>query len=282
MNKRILSAGALALLLTAGAYAQAFNPGIIGYVPSYFLTGSNLFNNSLQGLSNNLSYLFQPIITTSGVSPSPQEGTTVSLWNPVTSSFDISSTYTNGAWSVDLQLPPGTGALVITPKPFTNVIIGVTLNHDGSLFLGDDLTPPPAFSGPNGIYLLGDKSPLIDVGTNIFINIIGRMPFVGEQVTQLSGTSTYLGNGIWDSVPTLGLGDAAFLNIMTEPPPLLTILCTNNQAIISWPSTTSVWTLQTNSDLITGAWGEYIGPIVNNTVTNSTSAGNLFFRLSYP
>ncbi len=112
------------------------------------------------------------------------------------------------------------------------------------------------------------------------------MPFVGEQVTQISGTntytSTYLGNGQWDSVPTLAVGTAAFFNIKSEPPPELTIIYANNQAIVSWPSTISPWTLQTNNNLATGVWGNYAGTIVNNTVTNSLPTGNLFFRLSYP
>jgi hypothetical protein len=36
--------------------------------------------------------------------------------------------------------------------------------------------------------LLGDKSPVLDTGRNIFLNILGRLPHIGEQVIQLSGT----------------------------------------------------------------------------------------------
>jgi hypothetical protein len=86
---------------------------------------------------------------------------------------------------------------------------------------------------------------------------------------------------MWDSVPTLGVSDAAFLNVMTEPPPWLSIVYANNQVIVSWLSSLSGWTLQTNSDLAIGAWGNYTGSITNNTVTNTPSANNLFFRLSY-
>ncbi len=126
---------------------------------------------------------------------------------------------------------------------------GYVLNHDGSPYNGIALSPPPLYSGSNGVFLLGDKTPINDTGTNIFLNILGRMPFVGEKVTQLSGTSTYLGNGTWDSLPTLDLGDAALLNIQSEPPPRLTIACTNGKTVISWPCTTSVWTLRTNAGL---------------------------------
>ena len=246
------------------------------------MTGSNLFNNPFVVSSNSLSILFSPF----SVYPADLEGTTVSLWNSTNLSFDISSTFSDGVWSVDLILPPGTGALVVTPLPFTNTIAGILLNHDGS-YLTNALNPPNVFSGPNGTYLLGDKCPFPDdTGTNIFLNILGRMPFVGEQVTQISGTntytSTYLGNGLWDSVPFLAIGTAAFFNIESEPPPRLTILYANNRAVVSWPSTGSPWTLQTNNDLTAGTWGNYVGPVVNNKATNSPSTGNLFFRLSYP
>ena len=284
MNAKLFKLIVLVFFLAIGTQeilAQVYTQNVIGYWNSIFMVGSNLFNNPLQAQSTNINSLFQP---NSMISPFPiPEGATVSLWNPATRSYETNSVFTNGSWSVDLVLPPGTGALIVTPMQFTNSIEGYVLNHDGSPFAANGpLLPPPLFSSANGIYLLGDKSPIIDAGTNIFLNIIGRMPFVGEQVISLSGTSTYLGNGMWDSIPTLGIGEAAFLNVMTEPSPLLSIACTNNQAIVSWPFSPSSWTLQTNSDLATGSWGNYAGTIVNNTVTNPPSAGNLFFRLSYP
>lgn len=293
MSANLIKLAAMILVLAAGTrngYSQLHNsPYIVGYASCFFVTGSNLFNNPIQVISNNvpvsnsLSILFSPF----NVYPADLEGTTVSLWNPTNLSFDTSSTFSKGVWSADLILPPGTGALVVTPVPFTNTVTGILLNHDGSFLTNNIETLPNVFSGPAGIYLLGDKSPVIDnTGTKIFLDILGRMPFVGEQVTQISGTntstSTYLGNGQWDSVPILAVGTAAFFNIKSEPPPELTIIYANNQAIVSWPSTVSPWTLQTNTDLATGVWGNYAGPVINNTVTNSLPTGNLFFRLSYP
>lgn len=278
MTARILCLAPLFCCLTSNTSAQQ---PLILYFNCNFLAGSNLFSEPLLLESNNLSVLFPTSGTNFTYIPA---GTTVSLWNPSTSSFDSTATLTNGAWSNDLKLPPGAGALVVAPSPFTNSFTGIVLNHAGSLLtsLNQIYLPPPVFSGPNGIYLLGDKCPVVDVGTNIFLNILGRMPFVGEQVTLLSGTSTYLGNGIWDSVPTLGVGQAAFLNVMAAPPPWLSINCTNNQVTVSWPLSPSSWTLQTNNNLDTGQWGDYAGAVVNNTVTNSQPIENLFFRLSYP
>jgi hypothetical protein len=261
---------------TGKAFAQGvYSTNIFGYYNYAFMAGSNLFNNGLQQTySNALSQIFSW--------PTQQpDGTTVSLWNPATLTFDSTSTFSNGVWSIDLILPPGTGALVFAPAPFTATINGYVLDHDGNTLTSDNTTLPPLYTGPNGIYLLGDKCPVVDIGTNIFLNILGRLPYIGEQVIQFSDTSTYLGNGMWDSIPTLGLGDAAFLNIISEPAPSLTIIYTNHQAIVSWPSSVLGWTLQTNNNLSTGTWGNYGGSVINNTVTNSTPAGNVFFRLSY-
>jgi hypothetical protein len=37
--------------------------------------------------------------------------------------------------------------------------------------------------------------------------------------------------------------------------------------------------LQTNTTLASGTWGNYPGPVFNNSITNSPVKGNLFFRL---
>ena len=66
------------------------------------------------------------------------------------------------------------------------------------------------------------------------------------------------------------------------PPTSLSIIYTDNQAIVSWPSSVSGWTLQTNHDLTTGSWQNYGGQVIGNTVTNSPTKENLFFRLWSP
>jgi len=72
----------------------------------------------------------------------------------------------------------------------------------------------------------------------------------------------------------------ALINVVQTPgAPLLTITYAGNQSVVSWPSSITGWTLQTNNNLATGAWGNYLGIIVNNIATNPPSKGNLFFRL---
>jgi hypothetical protein len=64
--------------------------------------------------------------------------------------------------------------------------------------------------------------------------------------------------------------------------PYLTITYTNNTAVVSWTQSVTGYTLQTNNNLATTNWNNWIGPVVNNTVTNSPATGNLYFRLVNP
>lgn len=195
---------------------------VVGYVNRAFNPGANLFANPLTAGDNSLSNLFV-------AAPVP-DGTTVSLWNPATSSFDTTSTFDSftASWSLNLLLAPGTGALLNTPTLFTNTFLGSVVNRSGTIW--DGISPfgnPPLYAGPNALLLLGDKTPQFDTGTDIFLHLIGRNPNVGEQVITLTSTSTYLGGGLWDNLPTLAVSEAAFLNVGPVPEPstaALTIL----------------------------------------------------------
>ena len=65
--------------------------------------------------------------------------------------------------------------------------------------------------------------------------------------------------------------------------PTLTITYSGNKAIVSWPSPSTGFTLQTNSNLATSSWVNYGDTLGDNgtikTVTNSPPTGTLFFRL---
>jgi len=84
----------------------------------------------------------------------------------------------------------------------------------------------------------------------------------------MSGGNYSLTGGFW-----------SLFAVQTPGAPLLTITYSGNQAIVSWPSSATGWTLQTNSNLATGPWGNYLGSVVNNSAKNSPPTGNLFFRL---
>lgn len=85
------------------------------------------------------------------------------------------------------------------------------------------------------------------------------------------GTSYSLTGGFW-----------ALYTMQTPGAPLLTITYVGNQAIVSWPPSVTGWTLQTNANLATPTWGNYLGAVINNCVTNAPPRGNLFFRLANP
>jgi hypothetical protein len=67
--------------------------------------------------------------------------------------------------------------------------------------------------------------------------------------------------------------------VQTAGAPTLIITHIGNQAIVSWDPSATGWTLQTNNSLAVGTWGNYLGAVVNNSVTNAPPTGNVYFRL---
>ena len=84
----------------------------------------------------------------------------------------------------------------------------------------------------------------------------------------MSGGSFTLTGGFW-AVYAVQMPGAPWLNITQA----------GGKVVVSWPVSVSGWTLQTNVNLATPTWGNYLGPVVNNSVTNSPPPNNLFFRL---
>ena len=85
----------------------------------------------------------------------------------------------------------------------------------------------------------------------------------------LSGGQYSVTGGFWSLISV----------VQTPGAPLLSVTYAGGQAIVSWPTSATGWTLQTNSNLATPTWGNYLGPVVNHNVTNSPTSGSLFFRL---
>jgi uncharacterized repeat protein (TIGR03803 family) len=68
-------------------------------------------------------------------------------------------------------------------------------------------------------------------------------------------------------------------------PVSLSIARSNTSNILSWPSPSTGFVLQTNADATTTNWGNYGAAVddgTNQTVTVPSSPGSLFFRLSHP
>ena len=71
----------------------------------------------------------------------------------------------------------------------------------------------------------------------------------------------------------------ALYAVQTPGTPTLLIRQSAGQAVVYWDPTASGYTLQTNANLTLGAWGNYLGPVVNNSATNAPPKGTVFFRL---
>jgi hypothetical protein len=115
------------------------------------------------------------------------------------------------------------------------------------------------------------------------------------------GTST---GGVYSASGTIGQPDAggamsggnysltggfwALISVAQTPgAPLLTITFNHQLSTInvSWPSPSTGWTLQQNSDLTTASWSTSGGISDNGTIksiTITSPTGNLFFRLKQP
>jgi hypothetical protein len=85
----------------------------------------------------------------------------------------------------------------------------------------------------------------------------------------MSGGNYSVTGGFWSLIQV----------VQTPGAPLLIISHVGNQAIVSWDPSVTGWTLQTNNNLSTGTWGNYLGAVANNSVTNTSSTGTVFFRL---
>jgi hypothetical protein len=201
-------------------FSARSSANVVGYVNRPMLAGDNLFVNPLATGSNTLQNIF---------GTSAPVGTTVSLWNPAINLFDQVSVFQdNGLWSGNFTMLMGVGAKLTTPSSFTMTFVGEVRTRDGGPIPDSPPYPlPPLFTGPNGMYLRGDILPVpSSTGSDIFLNIFGRNPNVGEQMITLTSTHTYLGGGAWSGgVPSLAVTEAAFFNIGPVPEPSSAAMC---------------------------------------------------------
>jgi hypothetical protein len=90
-----------------------------------------------------------------------------------------------------------------------------------------------------------------------------------EAGATLSGGRFAMTGGFWSPISV----------VQTPGAPQLSITYAATQAIVSWPLAAIGWILQTNDNLATPTWGNYLGPVNNNSATNSLPSATLFFRL---
>ena len=92
----------------------------------------------------------------------------------------------------------------------------------------------------------------------------------------MTGDNYSLNGGFWSLINV----------VQTTGAPTLSITHSGNSVIVSWPTPSASWTLQQNGNLAGGSWATS-GYLVStnggiNSITITSPAGNLFFRLSNP
>ncbi|MGP8202033.1 MAG: hypothetical protein ACLQU4_21310 [Limisphaerales bacterium] len=92
--------------------------------------------------------------------------------------------------------------------------------------------------------------------------------------TTMTGGSYALTGGFWSLVAVMPSSGA----------PLLTITRSGNSVVVSWPSPSTGFALQQNSNLANASgWASFSGTVNDNnvikSVTNNPPIGNFFFRL---
>jgi hypothetical protein len=101
--------------------------------------------------------------------------------------------------------------------------------------------------------------------------------------TLISVTDTGAASGF--TVIATAAANTVFRGVAMAPqPPPLTIVRSGGNVMVSWPSPSSGWQLQTNQDLTKTNWGISGATVTDNGTTKSvviTPAGQQFFRLSY-
>lgn len=91
----------------------------------------------------------------------------------------------------------------------------------------------------------------------------------------MSGGNYSLTGGFWSLISV----------VQTPGAPTLTLTHSGSNVIVSWPSPSTGFALQQNSDLTTANWSTSGGVSddgTNKSITISSPTGNLFFRLSHP
>jgi hypothetical protein len=92
----------------------------------------------------------------------------------------------------------------------------------------------------------------------------------------MSGGNFTLQGGFWGMVGVVQIPNAPFLSLTRA----------GSSVILSWPSGTTTFTLQSETSLRTGSWSAVpLTPLVSggtNYVTNTIAPGNTFYRLNAP
>jgi PEP-CTERM motif len=204
------------------ASASAQSP-VVGYYNLAIFPGDNLIANQLAtGTSDTLDN-----VLTHGV----PDGSTFTEYDSAANQFLPLSYYNapTSSWTIDYPFAPnGVGGVLDAPDSATITLVGGVVNYD--INNSQYTFVPPAY-GP-GTYLLALAAPL-PMGT--FSQITGRMPEAGDSFATLDGATQTLTTATFDGAtweigglpaadPTLALGNAAYITLVTPEPSAYVLL----------------------------------------------------------
>jgi hypothetical protein len=191
-----------------------------------------------------------------------------------------------GTWSAGILLldPASSNTLTFNTSSFSTYTngLGGQINYHLLDATGTDIIPKP-----QSVYVpsFGLTQPALTSFTIApGIMVAGQTYTVQADYKQVEAVNTtyFTGTGITGSPFGAALdATSTFITVQAQTP-LLTSTYAGNQVIVSWPPALTGWILQTNNNLVTGTWGNYLGPVSNNSVTNPPVAKKLFFRLTHP
>jgi hypothetical protein len=190
-----------------------YSSNVVGYANITLHAGNDLISSPFGEGDNTLNTLFSTGLPGQYV----PEGTTFTEWDPLAQQYLPLSTYTiNSGWTINYTLSYGQGGLLNTPVSFTNVFAGEVwpgLNPFGTFV-------PPLVTN-TGSLLLSCYVPYADAS---FYQVVGRDPLNGESATMLDAssqtyTTTTFQDDLWDNgAPSVGIGQAAFFNLLDPAP----------------------------------------------------------------
>jgi hypothetical protein len=141
--------------------------------------------------------LFNGVSQLSSILPSVPNGTTVSLWGRT--NWGDTATFTSGSWNYDLNLVPGSGALINLSTNTSITFVGEVLQGN----LNNNI--------PVGYSVLSSIVPIAGSVTQLGFTCLSN----GDTLTRLEGTSyvtyTNIGSSWSPSVPSLNLCEAALV-----------------------------------------------------------------------
>ncbi len=162
------------------------------------------------------------------------------------------------------------GAYPVGLTPYA--VVATDVNGDEQV---DVITPN---QGNNTLTVLTNNGSGV-LGFNATLNVGGGPESLTAADVNGDGRVDLIGGNWNDGTLTVLTNAATFL-------PRLTLTHPGNSVIVSWPAIWANWTLQENTNLQPANWTSFTGPIGNDgttrRATNSSPAGNRFFRLANP